>query len=271
MLNQMMKKGVPFVREIDIPENRCSPDDADEQGPVTWEREYPVDDSVEEDIFEDTVEELDDEYVLLEENGGVPPEMCLPLYGGALITEPLSSLAILAFALRHSLTKVAVRDLLQLINIHLPVSCLPETFYLFSKNIDERTEEVEFHAYCKASLNYLGMDSILSYTVCSTHNIMVSDLVKEGFYFINLPISTQLRDIMETPSLTQHFLNKEQIELIWNCDGMSAFQSGKGSVWPIQCFVKALPLNIRKIHFDQWTLVWFQQTTIFDFLETFCG
>ncbi|PIK56884.1 hypothetical protein BSL78_06210 [Apostichopus japonicus] len=142
------EEGVPFVREIDIPENHCGPDDADDQGPVTWEREYPVNDSEEEDIFEDTVEELDDEHVLLEENGGVPPEECLPLYDGALITEPLSSLAILAFALRHSLTKVAVRDLLQLINIHLPVSCLPETFYLFSKNFDERTEEVEFHTYC---------------------------------------------------------------------------------------------------------------------------
>ncbi|XP_071855315.1 uncharacterized protein [Apostichopus japonicus] len=240
------EEGVPFVREIDIPENHCGPDDADDQGPVTWEREYPVNDSEEEDIFEDTVEELDDEHVLLEENGGVPPEECLPLYDGALITEPLSSLAILAFALRHSLTKVAVRDLLQLINIHLPVSCLPETFYLFSKNFDERTEEVEFHTYCKACLNYLGMDSILSCTVCGKNNIMKSDLVKDGFYFINLPLSTQLRDIMETPSLTQHFLNKEQIEVIWNCDGMPAFQSGKGSVWPIQCLVKALPPNIRK-------------------------
>ncbi|PIK34318.1 hypothetical protein BSL78_28367, partial [Apostichopus japonicus] len=240
------EEGVPFVREIDIPENHCGPDDADDQGPVTWEREYPVNDSEEEDIFEDTVEELDDEHVLLEENGGVPPEECLPLYDGALITEPLSSLAILAFALRHSLTKVAVRDLLQLINIHLPVSCLPETFYLFSKNFDERTEEVEFHTYCKACLNYLGMDNILSCTVCGKNNIMKSDLVKDGFYFINLPLSTQLRDIMETPSLTQHFLNKEQIEVIWNCDGMPAFQSGKGSVWPIQCLVKALPPNIRK-------------------------
>ncbi|PIK40698.1 hypothetical protein BSL78_22453 [Apostichopus japonicus] len=219
--------GIPNLHEIDIPENHCGQMMLMTR-PCYLER-VSCDDSEEEDIFEDTVEELDDEHVLLEENGGVPPEECLPLYDGALITEPLSSLAILAFALRHSLTKVAVRDLLQLINIHLPVSCLPETFYLFSKNFDERTEEVEFHTYCKACLNYLGMDSILSCTVCGKNNIMKSDLVKDGFYFINLPLSTQLRDIMETPSLTQHFLNKEQIEVIWNCDGMPAFQSEQRS------------------------------------------
>lgn len=85
--------------------------------------------------------------------------------------------------------------------------------------------------------------------ICSI-NITKLEAIKHGKDFASMSLKGQLKDLMERPSLSQYFLNddgspKKHISLLWNTDGMPAFQSGKGSVWPIQCMVKDLPIGIQ--------------------------
>ena len=80
------------------------------------------------------------------------------LYNGAPITVGVSMLLIIAFAVCHSLTGVAVVDLLILVSLHcaLPNQCassmeLLKTFFMKLKN------PIQFHIYCTFCMEYQGL------------------------------------------------------------------------------------------------------------------
>lgn len=89
------------------------------------------------------------------------------IYPAAPITWSQSALAVMAFSLRHSLSKVAVKDLLRLINIHLPEGSLTESMYLFNKNFEECKKSIDFHVFfCKQCQSYLGLTEELYCGIC---------------------------------------------------------------------------------------------------------
>lgn len=173
------------------------------------------------------------------------------IYPAAPITRSQSALAVMAFSLRHSLSKVAVKDLLRLINIHLPEGSLPESMYLFNKNFEECKKSIDFHVFCKQCQSYLGLTEELYCGICHK-NYSRKTAIAEGCYFVYTSLKSQLKGLMESASLSQHFLDEDassrDVTLTWNCDGMPAFQSGNGSVWPIQCIVDLLPPELQKKH-----------------------
>ena len=56
------------------------------------------------------------------EETGVPSNLMQPLYEGADVTVIESSILLLQFSLRHSLSTSALKDLIQLLTLHLPKS-----------------------------------------------------------------------------------------------------------------------------------------------------
>lgn len=81
-----------------------------------------------------------------------------PLYSGAPITVAVSMLLIISFAIRHSLTGLALVDLLTLVSLHcaLPNQCgssmeLVKKFFMKLKNT------IQFHHYCSFCMEYQGL------------------------------------------------------------------------------------------------------------------
>ena len=86
---------------------------------------------------------------------------------------------VIAFFLRHKLTKVALRDLLQLLNLVLP-DCVPATkhflqpFLYWGNNVQE-------HFYCPKCAEYVNQTDS-ECTVCNTR-IDVNELRQQSNFF----------------------------------------------------------------------------------------
>lgn len=177
----------------------------------------------------------------------------------------------MSYVLRHNLTGVALEHLLQIFNEHFP-GLVPETVYLFHKSYGE-FGHYEPHFYCASCCNYLGTreKSPVHCDVCQAA-FNADDNLKNGSFFLVLSLSSQLRDILENPSLSvsrqttdmKDVLNDIQcgdeyrklrvngqlgecdISLLWNCDGIPIFRSSNYQVWPIQCQIIELQPKDRK-------------------------
>lgn len=194
------------------------------------------------------------------------------LYDGAPITKAQSSTMIMAFVIRHGLTGSAVQDLLTLLNEHLPFPSVPPSNYLLRKycmpNIGEN--DIVYHGYCSKCAAYLGVGEELACTNCETITSK-SNVIKNGDFFVSLSIKSQLRNLLEMPSvysMIRQPINYEDgtledirdgklyretvppgsFSLTFNSDGVSAFQASNGSVWPILCTLNELPPKERKKH-----------------------
>lgn len=161
-------------------------------------------------------------------------------------------LLLMSYVLRHNLTGVALEHLLKIFNEHFP-GLVPETVYQFNKSYGE-FGHYKPHFYCVSCCNNLGTRQ------------------KNGSFFLVLSLSSQLKDILENPSLTlsrhttaeKEVLNDIQcgaeyrklrengqlgdcdISLLCNCDGIPIFRSSNYQVWPIQCQVIELQPADRK-------------------------
>jgi hypothetical protein len=182
---------------------------------------------------------------------------------------------LLCFALRHSLTKVALDDLLELLNIIMPLSALPRTRFLFSKLFTFCQEKVERHYYCTSCSICTYIGQVMNISVCPVCNANMTDKTKIGFFLV-LPLENQLRDMLENSNMADLIrypsnreklnhenlediydgssyksisqLKNENISITWNCDGANAFNSSCKSIWPLQCVVNELPYNVRRKH-----------------------
>ncbi|KAJ8030367.1 hypothetical protein HOLleu_26766 [Holothuria leucospilota] len=130
------------------------------------------------------------------------------VYPDAPITRSQSALAVTAFALRHSMSKVAVQDLLRLINIHLPEGSLPESVYLFNRNFEECKKSINFHVFCKDCLSYLGLTEELYCAICHIH-YSKKTVISEGCYFAYTSLRSQLKALMESASLSHYFVEED--------------------------------------------------------------
>lgn len=177
---------------------------------------------------------------------------------------------LMSYLLRHNLTGEAVTHLLEMLNIMLP-GLVPSSRYLFHKEFG-RASTPEVHFYCERCLKYLGIQADCP-PQCDSCNTPVDAhaLLKKGVYFLVLPLRSQIEQILQehSASLTRHdsnlgilsdiqsgeeykklldsgVLGKDDLTLIWNCDGAPVFKSSKCSIWPIQCQVTELPPDLRK-------------------------
>ncbi|XP_037399157.1 uncharacterized protein LOC108414945 [Pygocentrus nattereri] len=184
-----------------------------------------------------------------------------PLYPGAPLSKGESVLMLMSYLLRHNLTGEALTHLLEMFNIMFP-GLIPSSHYLFHKEFGS-SSKFEVHFYCESCLKYLGIRADCP-SQCDSCNIVFDACanLKNGFYFLVLPLYAQIKQLLQEHGVslnkkTRTFgvlsdiqsgeeyqklcdsgvLGKDDLTLIWNCDGAPVFKSSKCSIWPIQCQV----------------------------------
>lgn len=177
---------------------------------------------------------------------------------------------ILLFFLKHNLSWVCLKDLLDLINAIIGKSVLPKSKYLFRKFLPRRMKTT-FHFYCSACYNLLENKNL---TVCDVCGKEVSfKTKKDGNFFITLPLKHQLIPLIKThfdhltkarPNLNNEDdsisdvndgilyrqIKREEGEypltLTLNTDGVRMYKSSnKSQLWPIQYICNELEPNVR--------------------------
>ena len=119
----------------------------------------------------------------------------LPLYKDAPVTVAESSLLLMAFAVRHKLSGIALEDLLELVHFHCPKpnKCITELkeFQLFFQALKH---PVVKHFYCPNAICkvYVGTSQPESGAKCAVCGTIVSC----SCYFIEIPIVEQLKTIL---------------------------------------------------------------------------
>ena len=123
----------------------------------------------------------------------------VPLYNGAPISVAVSMLLIVTFAIRHSLTGLAIVDLLTLVSLHcaLPNQCA-SSMILLKKFFTKLKNPIQFHYYCTFCMEYQGL-SIPEERLCKNRSCL-KDLSKKenSSYFIIIPLMCQLRDLIQS-------------------------------------------------------------------------
>lgn len=123
----------------------------------------------------------------------------VPLYDGAPISVAVSMLLIVTFAIRHSLTGLAIVDLLTLVSLHcaLPNQCA-SSIALLKKFFMRLKNPIEFHYYCTFCMQYQGL-SLAEDKLCR-NRCCLKDLNKKenSSYFIIIPLMCQLRDLVQS-------------------------------------------------------------------------
>lgn len=124
--------------------------------------------------------------------------------------------------------------------------------------------------------SYLGKDT--SITICKSCDTQFSeaDSIKNGHYFIYIPLQKQIETMLTNAKLhphltnrnleaslsspvvsdiitsalykeliTEHNLGRNDLSLTWNTDGIPVFHSSNFSIWPLQACVNELPSHLR--------------------------
>ena len=113
------------------------------------------------------------------------------LYEGSLLTQTTSSLLIRSFASRYNLTVRAKRDLLQLLQLHLPKdNLLPISIHHLNKSETAAPFATEqHHYYC--SKCYTPVDTSVTKT-CSSCSIAIDTS------FVTISIGNQIKALVES-------------------------------------------------------------------------
>ncbi|KAL7404357.1 hypothetical protein ABVT39_013515 [Epinephelus coioides] len=203
-----------------------------------------------------------------------------PLYPGAPLSKGERLLMLMSYVLRHNLTGEALTHLLEMFNIMFP-GLIPSSHYLFHKEFG-RSSTFEVHFYCESCLKYLGIRADCPSQCDSCNTLFDANAnLKKRFYFLVLPLRAQIKQLLQEHSASlkdktktlgilsdiqsgeeyqklcdSGVLGKDDLTLIWNCDGAPVFKSSKCSIWPIQCQVIELQPDVREIHILM-TALWF--------------
>lgn len=174
------------------------------------------------------------------------------LFPGSSITRQCYSSLAWAFCLKHSLTAVAVEDLIELINTAIP-NALPATPYLFKKN---RLDSIEYSTnfVCPHCFAYVG-ETLPENGLCvdCSGQLDIKMLQRTSSYFLSLSVADQLSQLLENehvcychPKQTTTFsIPPADISLSCNIDGVPVFKSSKVSMWPVLLSVNEVPFNKR--------------------------
>lgn len=148
---------------------------------------------------------------------------------------------IMAFAVRHGLSKVALKDLLELLGTLGATAKLPSSCYYLLQHFSEYCAAHELHFYCTKCLSYIERDA----SCCSSceERFCKKSAVRTESYFIYIPLEDQLRALVEGSSGPKTFARGwdfSSMTLDWNFDGVPVHKSSASSLWPILCTVNEL-------------------------------
>ncbi|XP_023205350.1 uncharacterized protein LOC102220557 isoform X2 [Xiphophorus maculatus] len=181
------------------------------------------------------------------------------IYAGSSVSVRALLLLLLAFILKHDLSKAATKDLLALLNLMVP-GCIPSSLQFIKKHLTDIDKKTEIHLYCPRCENYLGVEPGTECGVCQ-QRLSKRSLLEKANYFLVLPLENQLRKVLKRlhSKLGKHFTkddyvsdvntggeykHEEQegsITLTFTCDSSPLLNSSKFSVWPILCTINELP------------------------------
>lgn len=171
-------------------------------------------------------------------------------------------LLLLAFMLKHGLSKAATKDLLELLNFVVP-GCVPKSVWFLNKHFLDYNNKTELHFYCPSCSNYLGVEPGNKCGECQ-QSFNKKGLLEKAYYFLVMPLKVQLRNTLAHvhSKLRKHFtrdacvsdvntgmeyrretqgVHTDSITLTFNCVGSPVFNSSKTSIWPILCTINELP------------------------------
>ncbi|GBM05749.1 hypothetical protein AVEN_234201-1 [Araneus ventricosus] len=204
-----------------------------------------------------------------------------PLYPSSSVSLLDAYISILAFSLRHNITKTCMQDLLQLFNVLLPPSNLPGTKHLFysklSSLFDNSTQAYIYCKYCFETVCLLSDKHKSDICKECLKSFDFQDSMKQGYFFMYMPLEPQLKlkfqyqnlmhnikkykRIFEEPSSSyrdildgeayakiKNLKYSDNISLQFNIDGIPMYRKSNYQIWPIQCMINELPPNERKDH-----------------------
>lgn len=193
------------------------------------------------------------------------------MYEGCNLTKEESKLLILSFTLRHSLSDLGLSHLLQLIDCHLP-HVQYKSKYLFCKDFETPVPVRKIY-YCQdCETNILEFEDNAAIARCKDcgNEYNKDNLKRTGHYFMYLPLTEQLTNMLNNIDISQHLkqqydkesdvisgkvyrklidthvISKTDITLQWNTDGVQTHKSSKVSMWPIQVSINELPYRLRR-------------------------
>ena len=137
-----------------------------------------------------------------------------PIYPNARITNAVSMLLIMTFALKHKLSGLAIRDLLSLIDIHCLVpNPLLKSLFKFKQYFHSLKNPLKKHHFCSKCSISLKQDSVECPNVACKKNI---DHQSTPF-FIELSIIDQLKALFNRQGFYNdlaHRFNRHQSDNI---------------------------------------------------------
>ncbi|MGH0145631.1 UNVERIFIED_CONTAM: hypothetical protein FKN15_006140 [Acipenser sinensis] len=113
-----------------------------------------------------------------------------------------NGLLLMALKMKHKLTKEAVSDMLDIINLLAGKDTLPQSWYHLEKQFEGLKDFVEIHHVCNFCESYLGKETSEKCTYCEKEWIEQRSL-KEGNFFFHLPLHAQIKAFLEDPELSQ--------------------------------------------------------------------
>ncbi|XP_043205523.1 uncharacterized protein LOC122372406 [Amphibalanus amphitrite] len=179
---------------------------------------------------------------------------------------------ILAFSIRHNLSKVAVKDLLDLLHVLGTTRNVPESRYKLFKTIMEEISEQKFtHFYCSFCLAYIEGEP--DGCVACEQPFSKKDALKKGNYFLYIPMRQQIKEMLESGYVAREMIccdhdadllcdavdgkrckrfsrpGDEGIPFLtinWNFDGLPVYKASSASLWPILVQINELNYSARK-------------------------
>lgn len=172
---------------------------------------------------------------------------------------------IIAYTVRHKVSGVAQRDLIDIITTILPHS-IPRSKYYFDKYFfNSVTETLQHNFYCGRCEALISEDTTTTCTACGA-DFNKKEAYKNGTYFLSLSLENQIRDLFENHNLDQHicrnshqwkgklynehvrdFLEEtDNITLTLSADGAPVFKSSNGSFWPVFCTINEVDQGKKK-------------------------
>ena len=211
----------------------------------------------------------------LETNTGEPTQSDNDnlIYPNARITNKVSMLLIMTFAIVNKLSRSALKDLLCLIDLHCPVPYqLISSLYKFKQYFKALKNPPKKHHYCSQCLLSISPDCVKCPNVLC--NKEFTDSTRK--FFIEVPIVDQLKALFRRKGFyqdSQHRFDRKDtntlgdiydgsiykklmrpgeflseagnISFTWNTDGIPVFKSSKYSIWPLFFVINELPISKR--------------------------
>lgn len=177
----------------------------------------------------------------------------------------------MGFSIRHNLTDVALDDLLELLNCHLPIT-LNQSKYKFLQNFPT-VASGKMYFFCPDCVELIDFGNLRIMECVSCKKKFLKDsLRRNGHYFMIIPLKDQLKALLSSPLFFELFKNNStddflsdvpsgavykrlvemgiikdgDITIQFNLDGVQLFRSSKVSMCPIQATINELPYRLRK-------------------------